>query len=294
MTMSVNPGFSIHPGDAIMTIGSCFARELEAVLATRGFDVPAMQLSIPPEERPPGTKPNVILNKYTVHAMENEIRWLFEPPDWPDETFFLRTDDEMWHDPHLVHNLAPAPLERVKARRAMVMDTMSALPRCRVIVMTLGLVEAWFDHHTGLYLNAVPPRKSLTVAPDRFELHVLQYEEILAGLHRIHDLLLRHGHSDFRVLLTVSPVPFKSTFTGQDAVAANTYGKSVQRAAAEVFAATHKRVDYFPSYEICTQSPRPLTFNQDNIHVTPKVVDAIMSTVLQAYLDPAARDMGSS
>ena len=160
---------------------------------------------------------------------------------------------------------------------------MTQLPQCRILVITLGLVETWFDCKTGLYLNGLPPRFTLNREPDRFELHVLEYTDIMASLDRIHALLDRYGHPDFKILLSVSPVPFKVTLTGQDAVAANTYGKSVQRAAAESFAARHANVDYVPSYEIVTQSPRDLAYMADNIHVTAPAVEHIMAGVLNAY-----------
>ncbi|MEM1201298.1 MAG: hypothetical protein AAGI06_18500, partial [Pseudomonadota bacterium] len=33
------PNFHLEPGEKIFTIGSCFARNIEKALATRGFDV---------------------------------------------------------------------------------------------------------------------------------------------------------------------------------------------------------------------------------------------------------------
>ncbi len=283
MTVAPQPSFQIVPDDRILTIGSCFARELELYLADKGFDLPTLAISLPAEERVAGTKPNVILNKYTVHSMENEIRWAFEGLPCPEEQFFLPAGEGLWYDSQLVHNLTAAPFARIQERREMVTRLMRQLSSCRVLVVTLGLVESWFDLQTGLYLNGIPPKYALQTQPDRFELRVLDYAEILASLQRIHALLQAYGHPDTQVLLTVSPVPFKSTLTGQDAVAANCYGKSVQRAAAEAFALQHDNVDYFPSYEIVTMSNRALAFKEDNIHVTPEAVDVIMSTVLAAY-----------
>jgi tetratricopeptide (TPR) repeat protein len=96
-------------------------------------------------------------------------------------------------------------------------------------------------------------------------------------------LVRRHGHPDARMLLTVSPVPFKATFTGEDALAANCYSKSVQRAACEAFARAHDDVDYFASYEAVTLSDRSLAFEEDNIHVRRELVGQIMRDVIKAY-----------
>lgn len=286
MSVAARPGFRFSIDDTIMTIGSCFARELELYLHARGFDVPSLSVNIPENERLPGTKPNVILNKYSVHSMANELRWAFTELPCAPETFYLQAGDDLWHDAHLVHNLLPASMERVQERRRAVMEMTAQLGNCRVIVITLGLVECWFDREADLYLNGIPPKFALTTQPDRFELRVLDYADVLDTLTEIHTLINQYGHPQAKILLTVSPVPFKSSMTGQDAVTANTYGKSVQRAAAEVFAATHENVDYFPSYEIVALSPRNLAYELDNIHVTPAAVDLIMTTVLDAYCDP--------
>lgn len=281
--VSCEPSFAINDSDAIMTIGSCFAREIEAALSEYGFELPALAVELPEAERG-GSIANNLQNKYVVQSMENEIRWAFEDHGFPPETYFLRTGDELWHDPHLVHNLVPANLERVIERSQMVRSVMARLPECQVVVLTLGLVEAWFDTVTGLYLNGMPPRFSLRAEPDRFRLDVLDYNEILASLERIYALLENHGHPDFRVLVSISPVPFKVTFTGQDAISANTYGKAVQRAAAEVFTSRHDRVDYFPSFEMVMLSERQAAYWKDNIHVDTPMVESIVSTMLNAYV----------
>lgn len=280
--VTLHPTFQFDTSDKILTIGSCFAREIEAVLSDLGFTLPALDVEVPAEERTTAVG-NDILNKYTVHSMENEIRWGFEPLGIPPEDFYLRAGEDTWHDAQMVGNLKPASLERVQERRAMVSDMMHRLPECRVVVITLGLVEAWFDTKTQMYLNGMPPAFAIKAEPDRFLLRVLEYDEIVASLHRIHALLVKYGHPDFKMLLTVSPVPFKATLTGRDALVANTYGKSVQRAAAEVFASAYDDVNYFPSYELVTLTNRDLAYTEDNIHVTRDMVAHIMATVLHAY-----------
>ena len=277
------PSFTFSVSDKLLTIGSCFAREIEKYLAELGFDVPALAVSIPESERASATE-NDILNKYTVHSMENELRWAFLGNNIPPEDFYLAAGENTWHDAQLVANLNPASLERVIERRQMVTDLMRLAPLCRVVVMTLGLGEAWFDSKTGLYLNAMPPRTAINREPERFRLDVLSHDDIVASLERIHGLLTQHGHKEFKLLVTVSPVPFKATFTGGDALAANTYSKSLQRSAVEHFIQNHRNADYFPSYEIVTLSNRQLAYELDNIHVTRNAVAHIMNSVMSSYV----------
>jgi hypothetical protein len=47
---------------------------------------------------------------------------------------------------------------------------------------------------------------------------------------------------------TVSPVPLYLTFSGEDIIVANTYSKSVLRAACDAVENSREHVDYFPSY----------------------------------------------
>lgn len=277
------PSFTIEPDDKLMTIGSCFAREIEKALAARGFDLPTTALVLPAEERASATA-NDILNKYTIHSMANEIEWAFEEPDMAPEDLFVTAGDGLWHDPHLVANMDPVTLERAIERRGQVLDIMRRLPECRVIVVTLGLAEAWFDTKLGIYLNVMPPQAAISAEPDRFRLDVLSYEDITEGIERFLSLLAKHGRPDHKVIMTVSPVPFKATFTGGDALSANTYSKAVQRAAAGAAALRHDNVDYFPSYEIVTLTDRKVAFTIDNIHVNREVVAEIMRLAVKHYV----------
>ena len=281
--VALDPTFTIQASDRVMTVGSCFAREIEKRLALYGFELPMLQLALRTSERQSMTS-NDMVNKYTAASIVNELVWAFgeAPPPTP-ELQFLQVADDLWHDPQLIHNMEPAPLHRVIERRAMVEAAFRRLPECRLIVVTMGLAEAWFDHATGLHLNGTPPSQALARDPDRFSLDLLAYEEILDSLERMHALVTAHGHPEVRFLITVSPVPFKATFTGSDAIQANTYSKAVQRAAVEAFTRRHPDVDYFPSFEIVTLSDRALAFQRDNIHVTEAAVSTIMDRVLKRY-----------
>jgi hypothetical protein len=279
------PSFGLVPGEAVMTIGSCFARNIEARLEELGFEVPARKVKLPAEERSSDTE-NDLLNKYTPQSVINELRWAFDPGcPFPDQAL-LEVRGE-WHDPHLAPNVAPAARERVCGRRAMVTELYRQLPSCRVVVLTLGLVEVWFDHTTGLCLNGAPPPAAIKAEPERFELRILSHAEILQALETIHELLKAHGHPELRLLVTVSPVPMRASFSGQDALVANTYSKSTLRSAVGEFVRGRKGVDYFPSYEIATLTLRTTAFQEDNRHVAPDLVDAIVDKVVSAYCEAA-------
>ena len=282
--VSIIPTFKFSIEDKVFTIGSCFAREIEKYLSKYQFNLPGLNIKIPANERVSQTE-NDILNKYTVHSIENELRWAFEGNDLPFDAFYLKAEPELYHDPHLAPNLKPASFDRVKERRALITGLFKDLPSCRIIVITLGLGEAWFDTKNNIYLNGIPTKYALANEPNRFELHVMAYEDIYNSLERIYSLLKLYGHPDFKMLITVSPVPFKATFSGKDAVIANTYSKCVQRSAVEKFVSMHENVNYFPSYEIVTLSNREKAYEIDNIHVTKAAVGKIMMKVVNSYVD---------
>lgn len=288
--VTFQPSFQLSPGEMIFTAGSCFARNIEKRFAQLGFEMPACALSLPAEERASETD-NDFLNKYPPQSILNEFRWALDPAAAYPETGFLQLGPDQWHDAHSAPNLKPASIERVRERRAMVLGLYRQIPACRVVVITLGLIEAWFDEETGHYLNGAPPAVAAQAQPSRFRLDVLTVDEVCDTLEQIHDLLARFGHPDFRLLLTVSPVPLRNTFTGKDAITANSYSKSVLRAATEVFVHGHPRVDYFPSYEIVTHTLQSSAFIQDNRHVTPQVVNVIVDRVVKAYC-PALDKIG--
>lgn len=276
------PGFQFSQDDLIFTTGSCFARNIEKKLAALGFKLPMLEMQTPRIERVSETA-NAILNKYTTASVLNELRWAMGLADFPAQGF-LPMPGELVHDPYLNPGMPPVSLDRARERRADIHRLVSILPQCRVFIMTLGLVETWFDNTTGLYMNGPAPRDCIDNDPDRFSFRLQSFSDILADLEAIHDLLTEHGHPDFKFLLSVSPVPFKATYSGQDAMVANTYSKSVLRAAAEEFSRAHDNVDYFPSYEIVVLSERGSAYEPDNIHVQPEMVGRIMDIAAKKYV----------
>jgi hypothetical protein len=103
------------------------------------------------------------------------------------------------------------------------------------------------------------------------------------ALDRIHRLLSEHGHPQLEILVTVSPVPLDATFTGADVVTANSYSKSVLRAAASEWSQNHRNISYFPSYEIVMNSARDRAWFMDGRHVRHDMVAHVMEVFADAY-----------
>ena len=278
-----SPSFEIGRGDRIFTIGSCFARNIEARLAEVGFSVEAFNSEVDQALGALGEAPR-FLNRYHAGAIAAELDWALgagPPPE--DHVLFELADGRRWDGFSEPRNPAGVAPEQARAARDYLTGLFAKARDCRIVVITLGLAEAWRDLASGLRLNITPPARLVEGHAGRFVLDVLDYGDVLADLERIHALLARAGHPDFRMLVTVSPVPLKSSFRPGDVMAANSYSKAVQRAAVEAFVLRHDNVDYFPSFEAVTLSERDLVFQRDNRHVEPAAVSQIVDRFLRAY-----------
>jgi Tfp pilus assembly protein PilF len=267
----IQPTFQIQPQDLIFTIGSCFARNVEQHLIIEGSNVAATRFESLCEAEGVRVKGST-LNKFVAQSILNEVRWALDPgAEFPWDSI-VEVKDGRFVDMQLAAGLMPASKETMFAMRRATLAYMKMMQKAKVVILTLGLAEAWYDIEYGLYTNTMPLKGAVEKNPDRFELHILDYNELVSTLREILRLLETYGDPDFRMLLTVSPVALAMTFGGHDAMIANCYSKSVQRAAAEAICRENSRVDYFPSYESVTLSDRSLAWRDDQAHAADDVV----------------------
>jgi len=276
--------FKLGTEDTFFCLGSCFARNIEEHLIYHGVSVLSRRIVSPKQEWP--NRVNGFVNKFTTHSMRNEVDWVIDPPAI-DATAFEEQSGG-WIDLQLSPHVAPVTLERAIERRAyLTRDYFSRLREASVIVMTLGLNEVWFDRTTGRHVNAAPSYHATRCDPDRYELLITDVDDNVAELNQIRRLILL-VNPRARIIVTVSPVPLSETFSGRDVLIANMYSKSTLRAAADIFAQSHDDVDYFPSYDIVSLSPRATTYDADCLHVADAVVGRIIQMFLCIYLGASA------
>lgn len=281
---AVSPGFTIGRQDSVFAVGSCFARNIEGALHRAGMTVLSREPDLGPIGESVGKASN-FLNKYTAHSILNEMRWALERDSFTGEKIIYPLSDGLYCDLQLGLVRLPFALNDIMDMRARYLDAMAGVAQADVIILTLGYVEAWYDRELELYLNIAPPPRICKADPERFEFRVLGYDDVLDALEGIYALLKNHRKKPLKMLLTVSPVPLASTFRDMDVMLANTYSKSVQRAAAEAFVADKPDVDYFPSYETVTlTNPDVCWARNDYRHISPDIVARIMSNVLVSYI----------
>lgn len=275
-----NERVGIKRDDDIFCIGSCFAKNIERKLVAAGFRV----VSHPKFAPGPGEPFTPLPNIFNVRSIINEFRWgLTNAKPAPEESF-LTDDHGFVYDPHAAADTFRGPADVVGQRRAGITANMRRLRDCRIVVLTLGLVEVWYDRQNDMYLNSTLPRFFLERDPERYVLRALDYSDCRNGLEELWELLHHHGRPDVEIFLSVSPVPLAATFTPNDVLIANTYSKSTQMAAAWDFAQQHDNVHYIPSYESVMNSARHFAWKGDLRHVTDEMVDHVTAKFLASHL----------
>lgn len=273
-------GFALDAKSKFFCLGSCFARNIEEHLIYRGVEVLSKKVVSPKDEWP--ARANGFLNKFTTHSMVQELRWLAHPPANPVE--HLLETSKGWRDMHLTPGLQGSTLDRALERRAwLAAEYFPRIAQADVLVMTLGLNEVWRDTVAGTRLNAAPGLWEVRREPGRFVLEITDVEENVAALEEAR-ALVKALNPAMKIVVTVSPVPMSTTFSGRDIAIANTLSKATLRAAADAFQMRHDDVDYFPSFEIATLSSRGFAYAPDCLHVADRVVSHIMGRFLDGYL----------
>ncbi len=229
----ISPSFQLKPGDVVFTIGSCFAREIEQHLTALGCRAPMTDLRLPPQEW--GGAANGAMNKF--HPPSFRSPWPGPPPSTTAAArssgptappLAFDSGDGRLFDLDMAA-IAPVTRERFLERRQHIYDIFAQAFSADCLMMTPGLVEAWRDRTTGLYIHETPVQRAMAAQPERWELEVLSYEACLADMLAALDVV-RARNPGVKVLVTTSPVPMSATFSGEDVRIANAYSKSVLRA----------------------------------------------------------------
>jgi len=289
---SIDPTFQVEYTDKVFAIGSCFARGIEGALAGRGLKVESMASEFNDFELVNDKVTGLgFTNKYSTFAILNEVKWALNPSESFPKKSIVEIGQNQYVDLNTNPTLKYVGLQETLNRRDIITNVVAKLKDCRVIFLTLGLVEVWFDEVEKTFLNMAPTREMNERYPDRYTFHVTTFEENKNNLDELYSLLSLYGHPDFKVIVTVSPVPLMATFTSTDIVTANTYSKSMLRAVAEEWSSAHDNIDYFPSYEIVMNSKKSEVWSEDLRHVQGQAVQHIMRIFVSHYLPASKKEI---
>lgn len=271
----VVPKFLVDLPATVFTIGSCFARNIEEALQDYAVDLPTQRFAVPKAEWQ--ARPNGLLNEYNPGTMSQRICGALSSEKVSEETIVEVRGGFI----DLLLPGGPAvSYDRALERRNEIDSVYKSLGQADLVVITLGLVESWYDNQLEVFLNRMPDPVVLKKFPQRYSFFRLDVFNSLPLLEKAIRALLGNGIT--RILLTVSPVPLQTTFTRCDVIVANSFSKSVLRVCAERLYNKYPQVDYFPSFEI-VNSAGLSAYGEDNVHVEDAVVKMATEYMIESY-----------
>jgi hypothetical protein len=265
-------------------MGSCFAREIKAVLLREGYAYVSEETDHPASKHASAAWERL----YNTFSMRQIFEYTFE--DWkPDVRWWISPETGKVQDPYrriILYDSLEQADEDFEKHRA---HSRKALERAEVLILTLGLTEIWEDRVDGSVI-CLPSGPYPNEGGDmgRYSFRVSRYQENLDNMGRIHEIMAAHN-PECKLVVTVSPVHLWATFRNDmDVISASCNSKSTLRAVADEFAVRHENVFYFPAYEMATIY-RPMigqsifTEGRENFHVNQETVDFIMSQFFRFY-----------
>lgn len=288
------PKFAITKDTAIMTAGSCFAQHVHRNLHERDWAVLDF-------ENPRHNFRRDVMTRFgygMYSARYGNIYSVRQMVQLLHEAYGLKTPHApVWQRPDGKYVDAQRPAiepdgydspELVQDARAHHLRILrKTFESAELLIFTLGLTETWRHEPTG---TVYPTAPGVIAAPDQPSdgPHDISYQNdghraVLADLRALNDFG-KSRNPNFKLLLTVSPVPLTATASGHHVLPATTYSKAVLRAAAGEFARAHDTVDYFPSFEVITNAAtRGRFFEANQRSVTSRGVKAAMNMFFQAH-----------
>jgi hypothetical protein len=281
--IGVTPKFTFDTGTPVYTIGSCFARNIEAALTKVGVPIADKYRSEKKYVTADRASDAGLFNRFNVPTIYYDAKAAAEP-DWLGERLMFDIGDDKAFDAFFSPAQGPGSRdEKLSIRKEILEYQHSFLKSAGAVFITLGLSEALVDRDSGLYLNGSPPPRWAARNANRFSSEVISVTDTIEYLLKTRESLRSVAGDGLKIIVTVSPVPLANTFTGGDVVVANASSKARLRIAAEEFASFFSDVDYFPSYEIVTHSEQSLAFAVDKRHVRSQMVTHIMNTFMHHY-----------
>jgi len=252
----------LEPGDHVVTMGSCFARELRDHLWRRGFASGNIWI------------PSGLNNTF---AILDFVSWCVTGSDAGAGFRYDREDDG-----EIREWLPEGTRERYEAR----------LADAGAFVFTFGLAEVWQDRETkGVFWRGIPQEM---FDANRHEFRLSSVDENEENIVRIVELI-RSVNPHAPIVLTLSPVPLLATFRGRSCVTADAVSKSALRMAIDaVESRGFEGVYYWPSFEIVRWLGGHLPYPAFGVpdrrarHVSRYLVEAIIDAFVEAFYTPEA------
>lgn len=283
-TVSVAPAPLRARDVRFFVMGSCFAEEIRLALEAelgRGTvgPIPAAISFDPERVQVDGLPDRNHLNTYNPLSVLQELQrirgvWSSGPDD-----FWSLEDRVQCPFRRLV--FAPTPEELAQVTRQLDTILRRDFEAADHFVFTFGMTEVFIDRASGRAANQ-KPGYGQGGGRDETDYRRMSFADCLETMIAISGLI-GEVKPRARIFVTVSPVPLKRTFSGEDIAVANTRSKSTLRAALAEAAQYCANLVYFPSYE-AVMAEGPAAFGPDGRHVRRPLVEGITRAFVAAHL----------
>lgn len=279
------PARFIDKDSAIVSAGSCFAQRIAHQLQLNGYNY-----LIEEDDLPVGMEVEDI-SKTSYRASSVRAGVLFSVPALRQ---MVERAAGKWQPDYLLYTHKGKlfdPFRRIKPlysdEEGFVQDyrvhseaLSRALLKCDVLIITLGLCEAWRFIHSKDYITGSPQG----IHPALLEKKFLTVDENIQELDRLYHVFHEYNPTA-KLIVTVSPVPLNTTYSSEDhVVVANSIAKSRLRVAADEFCKKYPgAVYYFPSYEVVLYGSKA-PWEADMRHVSAAAIKRVMETFKYMFL----------
>lgn len=283
--------FTLSLDDKVATAGSCFAQHLTRAMKQNGFSI--LDVEPPPRmlERKYHSDYGFNLysarysNIYTVRQLLFLVKEAFGLLENPDPVW---TKNGRYYDsmrPAVDPNGLESPNEVKLLRTIHLKKVKQMLQEMDVFIFTLGLTETWEYKNSGWVFPTVPGSIAGTFDNKIYSFVNFDYNKIYSDLKELFNILEKHNNSsNLRYIFTVSPVPLTATYSTEHILSANTYSKSILRSIAGYLSETHSNIDYFPSYEIISNTwSRGIFYEQNCRSVRDSGVNIVMNVFFSEH-----------
>jgi hypothetical protein len=281
----VEPKFSLSKNDAVFTSGSCFAREIEGALKRNGVKVADRYFKSNNYVMEGRNSDIALFNRFNTATIADEIISVCTPATLDGKLIYELPGGNAFDAYFSPAQLKHTKQEKVQIRKEILTYQNEFVQNAGAVFVTLGLNEAVYDNEFDAYLNGAPVLGKFNLAnKHRFEGHVFSVDDTIKYLDKSRNAIKKFIGAEVKMIVTVSPVPLLSTFTGKDVVVANQASKAVLRAATDIFSSEYDDVDYWPSYEMVVYSNPDTAWAKDKRHVDRKnKVPQIMDYFVEKY-----------
>ena len=280
------PDPMVRRSDRFFVMGSCFAEEIRLALTQdigAGHVLPDLSSVVfdpahAQADELPGRNHMNTYNAFSVLQEIERILGLWTPE--PDDVWTIGDKLQCPYRRMVLADSAPVYAALSAGLDKGLRDGFAAADH---FIFTFGMTEIFVNKRSGKIANQKPGYSGGGGASET-TYHRASFAENFAAISRLVDLITA-AKPQAKIFMTVSPVPLKLTFSGEDIFAANTLSKATLRAVLAEIAAARPNVVYFPSYD-AVMAAGEAAWEGDGRHVLRPVVESITQAFVASYFLP--------